>query len=64
MKWRNNHMSKEYKQKRVQEAPKADTVVPTQVQEVDDKCPDCDGQGVKNPTDTFVCKTCEGSGKA
>lgn len=38
--------------------------VPTQPQADDSKCPDCDGQGIKNPTDTYVCQTCQGTGKA
>ena len=31
---------------------------------VEAKCPDCNGEGIKQPTDTFVCRTCDGSGKA
>lgn len=28
------------------------------------KCPDCKGEGIRNPGDLRVCATCEGSGKA
>lgn len=28
------------------------------------RCPDCNGQGIRNPQDRLVCATCEGSGKA
>lgn len=27
-------------------------------------CPDCDGEGIRDPNDHHVCQTCEGSGKA
>lgn len=27
-------------------------------------CEACNGDGVKNPTDTFVCPACNGTGKA
>ena len=30
--------------------------------EIDDKCPECDGKGAKNPEDTKICPTCHGSG--
>lgn len=53
-------MSKDDKQ-----TVKQDTTVPTQKQETQapaNQCPDCDGEGIKNPTDTSVCATCEGRG--
>lgn len=27
-------------------------------------CPACNGDGIKSPTDTQVCQTCQGTGKA
>lgn len=28
------------------------------------KCPDCNGEGIRNANDNHVCPTCEGTGKA
>lgn len=36
--------------------------VPTQPQTSKGNCPDCNGDGIKSPTDTHVCATCEGRG--
>jgi len=30
--------------------------------EIEDKCPDCDGKGTKNPEDLKICPDCNGSG--
>ncbi len=45
-------------------APVAEAAPKPAPKAVSTKCPDCNGQGIKQPTDTFVCRTCDGSGKA
>lgn len=48
---------------RINAAQNTKTFDPTTAHE--GECPDCGGQGIRNPaTDTHVCPTCEGTGKA